>query len=48
MEELKVSLEEAEVIMESQFSIEPENVKEKPKKDRTNFPSPGDDKQVAL
>lgn len=48
MEELKVSLEEAEVIMESQFSIEPENVKEKPKKDRTNFPSPGDDKQVSI
>jgi len=48
MEELKVSLEEAEVIMESQFSIEPENIKEKPKKDRTNFPSPGDDKQVSL
>ena len=48
MEELKVSLEEAEVIMESQFSIEPENVKEKPKKDRTNFPSPGDDKAVSI
>ena len=49
MEELKVSLEEAEVIMESQFSIEPENIKkEKPKKDRTNFPSPGDDKQVSI
>ena len=48
MDELKVSLEEAEVIMESQFSIEPENVKEKPKKDRTNFPSPGDDKQVSI
>ena len=48
VEELKVSYEEAEVLMESQFSIEPENVKEKPKKDRTNFPSPGDDKQVSI
>lgn len=48
VEELKVSYEEAEVIMESQFSIEPENIKEKPKKDRTNFPSPGDDKQVSI
>ena len=49
MEELKVSYEEAEVIMESQFEIEAENLKaEKPKKDRTNFPSPGDDKQVSI
>ena len=48
VEELKVSYEEAEVLMESQFSIEPENVKEKPKKDRTNFPSPGDDRAVSI
>ena len=104
IEELGVSLEEAEVLMESQFEIEPENSKaanpkdifdnpgeamerskelscavgihthkvdgknvfmpcktheeyeeaikpkksEKPKKDRTNFPSPGDDKQVSI
>ena len=104
IEELGVSLEEAEVLMESQFEIEPENSKaanpkdifdnpgeamnrskelscaigvhthevngkkvfmpcktheeyeeaikpkksEKPKKDRTNFPSPGDDKQVRI
>ena len=104
IEELAVSLEEAEVLMESQFEIEPENSKaanpkdvfdnpgeamnrskelsceigvhthkvngknvfmpcktheeyeeavkpkksEKPKKDRTNFPSPGDDKQVRI
>ena len=48
VEELKVSYEEAEVIMESQFSIEPENIKEKPKKDRTNFPSPGDDQKVSI
>jgi hypothetical protein len=38
------SYEEAEVLMEQEFSIEPENIKkEKPMKDRTNFPSPGDD-----
>ena len=49
IEELGVSLEEAEVLMESQFEIEPENIKsEKPKKDRTNFPSPGDDKLVRI
>ena len=104
IEEIGVSLEEAEVLMESQFEIEPENSKaanpkdifdnpgeamerskdlacavgihthtvgdkkvfmpckshdeyeeaikpkksEKPKKDRTNFPSPGDDKQVTI
>jgi HK97 family phage portal protein len=49
VEELKVSIEEAEAIMESQFEIEAENIKaEKPKKDRTNFPSPGDDQQVSL
>ena len=104
IEELAVSLEEAEVLMESQFEIEPENSKaanpkdvfdnpgeamnrskelscavgvhthevngkkvfmpcktheayeeavkpkksKKPKKDRTNFPSPGDDKQVRI
>ena len=104
IEELGVSLEEAEVLMESQFEIEPENSKaanpkdifdnpgeamnrskelscaigvhthevngktvfmpckthdeyeeaikpkksEKPKKDRTNFPSPGDDKLVRI
>ena len=104
IEELGVSLEEAEVLMESQFEIEPENVKaanpkdvfdnpgeamnrskelscavgvhthkvngknvfmpckthdeyeeaikpkksEKPMKDRTNFPSPGDDMAVRI
>lgn len=49
VEELKVSYEEAEVLMEQQFSIEPENIKkEKPMKDRTNFPSPGDDKAVRI
>jgi HK97 family phage portal protein len=104
IEELSVSLEEAEVLMESQFEIEPENSKaanpkdvfdnpgaamnrskelscavgvhthevngkkvfmpcktheayeeavkpkkaEKPKKDRTNFPSPGDDQKVSI
>lgn len=49
VEELKVSIEEAEVLMEQIFEIEPENIKkEKPMKDRTNFPSPGDDQQVSL
>ena len=49
IEELKVSTEEAEVIMEQMFEMEPENIKkDKPKKDRTNFPSPGDDKQVRI
>jgi len=49
VEELKVSVEEAEVLMEQIFEIEPENIKkEKPMKDRTNFPSPGDDQQVSL
>ena len=49
MEEIKVSTEEAEVLNESQFEIESENEKkEKPKKDRTNFPSPGDDRQVSI
>ena len=49
IEELAVSLEEAEVLMESQFEIEPENVKsKKPMKDRTNFPSPGDDMAVRI
>jgi HK97 family phage portal protein len=49
IEELKVSTEEAEVVMEQMFEMEPENIKkEKPKKDRTNFPSPGDDKLVRI
>ena len=48
VEELKVSTEEAEVVMEQVFEMEPENIKEKPKKDRTNFPSPGDDKLVRI
>lgn len=49
VEELKVSVEEAEVLMEQIFETEPENIKkEKPMKDRTNFPSPGDDQQVSL
>ena len=49
VEELKVSYEEAEVLMEQEFSIEPENVKDKkPKSKRTNFPSPGDDRAVSI
>jgi HK97 family phage portal protein len=49
VEDIKVSYEEAEVLMEQEFSIEPENIKkEKPMKDRTNFPSPGDDKAVRI
>ena len=49
VEELKVSTEEAEVVMEQVFEMEPENIKkEKPKKDRTNFPSPGDDMAVSI
>ena len=48
VEELKVSTEEAEVVMEQIFEMEPENIKEKPKKDRTNFPSPGDDMAVRI
>lgn len=48
VEELKVSTEEAEVVMEQVFEMEPENIKEKPKKDRTNFPSPGDDMAVRI
>ncbi len=48
VEELKVSTEEAEVVMEQVFEMEPENIKEKPKKDRTNFPSPDDDKLVRI
>ena len=49
VEELKVSTEEAEVVMEQVFEMEPENNKnEKPKKDRTNFPSPGDDMAVRI
>jgi HK97 family phage portal protein len=49
VEELKVSTEEAEVVIEQVFEMEPENIKkEKPKKDRTNFPSPGDDMAVSI
>src|SRR6056300_290101 len=48
VEELKVSTEEAEVVIEQVFEMEPENIKEKPKKDRTNFPSPGDDMAVRI
>ena len=49
VEELKVSVEEAEVLMEQIFETEPENIKkEKPMKDRTNFPSPGDDRAVSI
>lgn len=49
IDEINVSSEEAEVLYESDFEIEPENIKaDKPKKDRTNFPSPGDDMQVRI
>ncbi len=49
IDEINVSYEEAEVLYESDFEIEPENIKaDKAKKDRTNFPSPGDDMQVRI
>ena len=48
MEEIKVSTEEAESLEEVDSDSWRSEKKEKPKKDRTNFPSPGDDKKVSI
>ena len=46
VEELKVSLEEAEVLFEQEFEIGEMSEEKKDKK--TNFPSPGDNMQVSI
>jgi HK97 family phage portal protein len=46
--DIKVSTEEAEVLEEIDSDSWRSEKKEKPKKDRTNFPSPGDDKKVSI
>jgi len=49
VDELKVSLEEAEVLHERESELfNPSEKKEKPKKDRTNFPSSGDDMAIRI
>lgn len=48
VEEIKVSTEEAEALEEIDSDSWRSEKKEKPKKDRTNFPSPGDDMQVRI
>jgi HK97 family phage portal protein len=48
MEEIKVSTEEAESLEEIDSDSWRSEKKEKPKKDRTNFPSPGDDRAVRI
>ncbi len=49
VDELKVSLEEAEVLYEKESEMfNPSEKKEKPKKDRTNFPSSGDDMAIRI
>ena len=46
VEELKVSLEEAEVLFEQEFEIG--EITEEKKDKKTNFPSPGDNMQVSI
>tara|TARA_B100000900_G_scaffold370408_1_gene348903 strand:+ start:1201 stop:3825 length:2625 start_codon:yes stop_codon:yes gene_type:complete len=48
IENIKVSTEEAEVLEEIDSDSWRSEKKEKPKKDRTNFPSPGEDKKVVI
>jgi HK97 family phage portal protein len=48
VDEIKVSTEEAESLEEVDSDSWRSEKKEKPKKDRTNFPSPGDDRAVRI
>ena len=48
VQEIKVSTEEAEALEEIDSDSWRSEKNEKPKKDRTNFPSPGDDMQVRI
>ena len=48
MEEIKVSTEEAESLEEVDSDSWRSEKNDKPKKDRTNFPSPGDDRAVRI
>jgi hypothetical protein len=48
MEDIKVSTEEADALQEVDSDSWRSEKKEKPKKDRTNFPSPGEDKKVSI
>ena len=48
VDEIKVSTEEAESLEEVDSDSWRSEKKEKPKKDRTNFPSPGDDKAIRI